>query len=82
MSGGPKFDGVDWHPAPATGAPVIEGSLAWVDCRVELVHDAGDHELIIGKVLDLGTGDGSPLLFFRSEFRYCAPRPSTAERVG
>ena len=47
---------------------MIEGSLAWVDCRVELVHDAGDHELIIGKVLDLGTNDGSPLLFYRREF--------------
>ena len=56
VSGGDKFDGVDWHPAPVTGSPVIEGSLAWVDCRVELVHDAGDHELIIGKVLDLGSG--------------------------
>ena len=68
VSGGPKFDGVDWHPAPGTGSPVIEGSLAWVDCRVELVHDAGDHELILGRVLDLGVGGGSPLLFFRSGF--------------
>ena len=68
VSGGAKFEGVDWRPAPATGSPLIEGSLAWVDCRVELVHDAGDHELIIGKVLDLGRGEGSPLLFFRSRF--------------
>jgi len=68
VSGGAKFAGVDWHPAPGTGAPVIEGSLAWVDCRVELVHDAGDHELILGRVLDLGIGEGSPLLFFRSRF--------------
>jgi len=68
VSGGPKFDGVDWHPAPGTGSPVIEGSLAWVDCRVELVHDAGDHELILGRVLDLGAAEGFPLLFFRSGF--------------
>ncbi|MGA2835004.1 MAG: flavin reductase family protein [Acidimicrobiales bacterium] len=68
VSGGPKFDGVGWHPAPGTGSPVIEGCLAWVDCRVELVHDAGDHELIMGRVLDLGVGEGSPLLFFRSRF--------------
>ena len=68
VSGGPKFDGVDWHPAPGTGSPVLEGSLAWVDCRVELVHEAGDHELILGRVLDLGIGEGSPLLFFRSRF--------------
>jgi flavin reductase (DIM6/NTAB) family NADH-FMN oxidoreductase RutF len=68
VSGGPKFDGVDWRPAPITGAPVIEGSLAWVDCLVELVHDAGDHELIIGKVLELGTGEGSPLIYYESKF--------------
>jgi 3-hydroxy-9,10-secoandrosta-1,3,5(10)-triene-9,17-dione monooxygenase reductase component len=68
VSGGDKFDGVAWHPAPVSGSPVIEGSLAWVDCNVELVHDAGDHELIIGKVLDLGIGEGSPLLFFRGDF--------------
>jgi 3-hydroxy-9,10-secoandrosta-1,3,5(10)-triene-9,17-dione monooxygenase reductase component len=66
VSGGPKFAGVDWYPAPDTGSPIIGESLAWADCRVELVHDAGDHELIIGRVLDLGTGEGSPLLFFRS----------------
>ncbi len=68
QSGGPKFEGVDWHPAPGTGSPVIAGSLAWVDCRVELVHDAGDHELILGRVVDLGVGEGSPLLFFHSHF--------------
>jgi flavin reductase (DIM6/NTAB) family NADH-FMN oxidoreductase RutF len=83
VSGGDKFVGVDWHPAPVTGAPVIEGSLAWVDCQVELVHDAGDHELIIGKVLDLGTNDGSPLLFFRSKFatlaRHAGDGASTPE---
>jgi flavin reductase (DIM6/NTAB) family NADH-FMN oxidoreductase RutF len=63
VSGGDKFRGVDWRAAPITGSPVIAGSLAWIDCEVELVHDAGDHELIVGKVLDLGTRSGSPLLF-------------------
>jgi 3-hydroxy-9,10-secoandrosta-1,3,5(10)-triene-9,17-dione monooxygenase reductase component len=79
VSGGNKFEGVDWHPAPVTGAPVIEGSLAWVDCRLELVHDAGDHELIIGKVLDLGTNDGLPLLFFRSRFATLARHAGDGE---
>jgi 3-hydroxy-9,10-secoandrosta-1,3,5(10)-triene-9,17-dione monooxygenase reductase component len=78
VSGGDKFAGVAWHPAPVTGAPVIEGSLAWVDCRVELVHDAGDHELIIGQVLDLGSAEGSPLLFYRKRFATVA-RPRDAE---
>jgi flavin reductase (DIM6/NTAB) family NADH-FMN oxidoreductase RutF len=80
VSGGDKFEGVSWYPAPITGAPVIEGCLAWVDCSVELVHDAGDHELIIGKVLDLGVGDGSPLLFYRRGFATVATR--TRDRPG
>ncbi|HVC68502.1 MAG TPA: flavin reductase family protein [Acidimicrobiales bacterium] len=79
VSGGPKFEGVVWHPAPATGAPVIDGSLAWVDCRVELVHDAGDHELIVGRVLDLGVEAGSPLLFFRSRFATVSHDDRTSE---
>ena len=82
VSGGDKFEGVDWHPAPVTGAPVIEGSLAWVDCRMELVHDAGDHELIIGKVLDLGTNDGLPLLFFRRRFATLARHAGDGEHSG
>jgi flavin reductase (DIM6/NTAB) family NADH-FMN oxidoreductase RutF len=68
VSGGDKFAGVEWRPAPATGAPLLDGCLAWVDCHLELVHDAGDHELIIGRVLDLGVNDGFPLLFYRSKF--------------
>lgn len=62
-SGGDKFAGVEWYQAPG-GAPIIDGSLAWVNCHLELVHDAGDHELVIGRVLDLGLGEGSPLLFY------------------
>jgi 3-hydroxy-9,10-secoandrosta-1,3,5(10)-triene-9,17-dione monooxygenase reductase component len=67
-SGGKKFEGVEWRPAPVTGSPLIEGCIAWVDCEVDLVHDAGDHELIMGKVHDLGTGEGLPLLFYRRTF--------------
>jgi 3-hydroxy-9,10-secoandrosta-1,3,5(10)-triene-9,17-dione monooxygenase reductase component len=71
ITGGDKFAGVAWTPAPS-GAPRLEGVLAWVDCRLELVHDAGDHEIVLGRVLDLGVndaGDGGPLLFYRAEFR-------------
>jgi 3-hydroxy-9,10-secoandrosta-1,3,5(10)-triene-9,17-dione monooxygenase reductase component len=68
VSGGDKFVGVPWHSAETGGAPIIEGSLAWIDCELELVHDAGDHELVIGKVLDLGLGEGDPLVYYRSGF--------------
>ena len=56
-----------WSTA-ATGAPVLDGGLAFVDCHLEHVHDAGDHELVIGRVLDMGVGVGAPLLYYRSGF--------------
>ena len=66
-SGADKFAGVGWSTA-ATGAPVLDGGLAFVDCHLEHVHDAGDHELVIGRVLDMGVGVGAPLLYYRSGF--------------
>jgi 3-hydroxy-9,10-secoandrosta-1,3,5(10)-triene-9,17-dione monooxygenase reductase component len=65
---GDKFAGVEWRPG-ALGAPVLEGCLAWVECEVGIVHDAGDHELVTGRVGDLGIGRGGPLLFYRGTYR-------------
>ncbi len=67
ISGGDKFTGVGWHPA-ANGAPVLDGALAWVECEFELAHDAGDHELVVGKVQDMGVRRGRPLVFYRGGF--------------
>jgi len=67
-----RFAGVGWSPAPATGSPVLAGVLAWVDCRLEAVHEAGDHLIAVGRVvgLGLGTDDGgrAPLLFYRGGY--------------
>ncbi|MYA86116.1 MAG: flavin reductase family protein [Acidimicrobiaceae bacterium] len=58
----------------ATGAPVIEGCLAWIDCRVETVHTAGDHDIVVGRVVALGTADGAsesasgPLVFLKGGY--------------
>ena len=63
-----KFSGVGWSPGPG-GAPVLEGALAWVVCRIAQVHEAGDHELVVGEVLDLGVDHGGrPLIFYRGGF--------------
>lgn len=67
VSGGDKFQGVGWTPAP-TGSPVIAGSLAWIDCRIEEVREAGDHYLVLGAVVEMGYGRGKPLLFYRGGF--------------
>ncbi|MFC6285110.1 flavin reductase family protein [Nocardioides sp. GCM10027113] len=70
-----KFSGVDWRPSAATGSPVLGGAIAWVDCRIHAVHEAGDHHVVLGRVLDLGVpgpgdagADAEPLLFFRGDY--------------
>jgi 3-hydroxy-9,10-secoandrosta-1,3,5(10)-triene-9,17-dione monooxygenase reductase component len=66
-----KFDAVGWTPSPG-GAPILDGALAWVEATVEAVHEAGDHHVVIGRVVALGGGgDAPPLLFHRG--RYTAP---------
>ena len=67
QSGGDKFTGVGWRPG-ANGAPVLEGALAWVECRFERAHDAGDHELVVGAVQEMGVRHGRPLVYFRGGF--------------
>ena len=67
VSGGDKFDGVDWTPG-VTGAPILTGSLAHVECTLEAIYEGGDHELVTGLVVSMGSSDGTPLLFYRSGF--------------
>lgn len=67
-SGGDKFAGLDWRVGP-TGSPVLSGTLGYVDCRLEAEHDAGDHTIAIGRVVEIdGSGQGTPLLFFKGGY--------------
>lgn len=64
-----KFDAVDWHHSALTGSPVIRGAIAWIECKITRVSDAGDHWLVMGEVLDLDIGSPEvPLVFFRGGF--------------
>jgi 3-hydroxy-9,10-secoandrosta-1,3,5(10)-triene-9,17-dione monooxygenase reductase component len=68
--GAARFDGMAWTAAPYSGAPVLDGVLAWIDCDVAGVSDAGDHHFVLGEVRALGTrGAGNPLVFFRGDYR-------------
>ena len=63
------FEGVEWPPSPITGSPILEGSIAWIDCAIEKVIAAGDHYFVLGRVLQLEHVDPetepAPLLFYR-----------------
>lgn len=63
-----KFSGLGWQPA-VTGSPRLADVLAWIDCDVEAIHDAGDHELCVGRVRELGVErENGPLLFYRGGY--------------
>ena len=63
-----KFAGVGWTSGPS-GAPLLDDCLAYVDCEIAAVHDAGDHEIVVGRVLELAvTREAAPLLFFRGGY--------------
>jgi flavin reductase len=60
-----QFDKVDWLPGDHTGAPLLAGSLAWVECELSTVYDGGDHSIFIGRVLSIaGSGEQDALLYF------------------
>ncbi|HKS92956.1 MAG TPA: flavin reductase family protein [Tepidiformaceae bacterium] len=66
---GPDFGGieyVEWH----TGAPIISGALAHLDCELEAAIPGGDHTIMIGRVVGAASNpDAKPLLYYRRGYR-------------
>lgn len=69
-----QFEAVDWVPGPRTGAPLLVGALAWVECSVVQVHDGGDHSIFLGRVLSSSRGpDRQALLFYGGGYHQVTP---------
>ncbi len=66
-----RFDGLDCKAGPS-GAPWIPGALAVLDCEVDSAHDAGDHVIYVGKVLECALGDADPLVYYDARYRAIA----------
>jgi flavin reductase (DIM6/NTAB) family NADH-FMN oxidoreductase RutF len=52
-----------------TGAPVIDGTLAWFDCRLSEEHPAGTHTIFLGAVAACDARAGAPLGYFDGDYR-------------
>ena len=65
------FEGVTWLPSRATGSPILDGVIAWIDCSIEDVIVTGDHHFVLGRVLELEhtapESDPNALLFYRGK---------------
>ena len=68
-SGIAQFDAVDWTPGPWSGAPLLCGALAWLECELSEVYEGGDHSIFLGQVLGLGHSAGrEALLYFAGRY--------------
>jgi len=65
--GADKFGETSWAPG-LHGAPLIDGSLAQFECAMEQRLEAGDHDILMGRVLGYVHGDGKPLLYLSGNF--------------
>jgi flavin reductase (DIM6/NTAB) family NADH-FMN oxidoreductase RutF len=58
------------HRVGKTGSPILDGSAAYMDCRLHADHEAGDHRIFIGEVMELGSAEaGLPLVFHGGQYR-------------
>jgi flavin reductase (DIM6/NTAB) family NADH-FMN oxidoreductase RutF len=62
-----KFDGVPYRESP-DGLPLIDGASAWVEARVEVAFDGGDHTIFLAHVLRAEQADDPPLVFHRGSY--------------
>jgi flavin reductase (DIM6/NTAB) family NADH-FMN oxidoreductase RutF len=67
---GDRFDGVE-HERWVTGAPILEGALAAIDCTLHAKHEGGDHTILVGRVERLGPirEETEPLIYYRGAYR-------------
>jgi flavin reductase (DIM6/NTAB) family NADH-FMN oxidoreductase RutF len=61
------FDAVPWV-ENSEGVRVLGGCLAAFECVTEALHDAGDHTIVVGRVLRFSTRQGDPLLFAQGKY--------------
>lgn len=77
-----KFAGIACREAES-GSPIIEGAVAWIECDLDTVHEAGDHYIALGRVRRMEVQSSSlPLLFFRGGYGRFAPLSLAATGSG
>lgn len=71
--GADKFAHLRWTTSPS-GLPLLNDAVAWIECTIETIHEAGDHDIVIGRVTALeASGAGLPLLFFQGGYGRFSP---------
>jgi flavin reductase (DIM6/NTAB) family NADH-FMN oxidoreductase RutF len=70
-----QLDTIAHHLGPVTGAPILDGALAALECRTTAVHDGGDHSIVVAEVLGVSepsAASGGPLIYHSGRYRRLA----------
>jgi flavin reductase (DIM6/NTAB) family NADH-FMN oxidoreductase RutF len=62
-----RFDGIGYHLSPE-GLILLDGVLAHVVCERHARYPAGDHTIVLGRVVGGASNDGHPLLYYRGGY--------------
>jgi flavin reductase len=72
---GGQLDRFPHRRGEASGAALLDDALAWLQCRTTGVFDGGDHDIVLGEVVDVetSTSQAAPLLYYRGAYRQLDP---------
>jgi flavin reductase (DIM6/NTAB) family NADH-FMN oxidoreductase RutF len=56
------------HRLGGNGLPIVEGCVAWFECRLQRLYPAGDHDIALGGVMRAGREAGEPLILWDRAF--------------
>ena len=62
-----KFNNIDFVLSD-NGFPIIQKSLAWFDCLKWNNYPGGDHQILVGKVVNFHANENEPLIFWNGSF--------------
>jgi len=69
LSAAERFAGINFH-TEITGAPILEESLGWLDCKLFAAYAGGDHTIFVGEVVAMGQPQvDRPLLYYQSRYQ-------------
>lgn len=66
-----RFDGSAYRQG-ISGAPLLEGALAYIECRVVHAYPGGDHTIVVGEVESATVADHRPLAYYRGRYSHLA----------
>ncbi|MFK7856121.1 MAG: flavin reductase family protein [Granulosicoccus sp.] len=69
-----RFDTGEWSTL-TTGAPILTNALVALDCQVDSSVVKGSHRVFFGRVVDIRTTSGEPLIYTDRRFAIVHPEP-------